>query len=585
MAKRKELVSLLGIVIIAAVALLGNLIAGNTPALGLDLQGGASVTLEPVGDYQSDAIDVAKDIISQRVDSLGIAEPEIIRQGDTIVVNLPGVKDQEEAVELVGRTGNVQLRPVLAYTVNTTVTPDTTVPGATTTVPADPTASTDPTATTVAGDTATTVAATTAPSAETTATPATTAATDTTAAPGPARQPMAGTTVPGAGDSTTTTGAASTTAAPGDPSTSVAPDSTATTAPGDTTPTTQPSTTPTTSAWEDLSQTIQVPSEDGSLLYTLGPAGGTGEVFNNDASATIQGADWIVVVGLRGGAAGEDLWNALAGQCYNGAATCPPQAGSTTGRGQMAIVLDGQVISAPTVNAPSFSGEVTITGAFSESEAKSLAKILKFGAVPVRMEPQAVETVSATLGKDSLNAAIYSGLLGLALVVVFMVFYYRSFALIILGGLALSAAIQWSIICFLSKTQGLALTLSGVAGIIVSIGITVDSFVVLFERVKDELRHGRSLRAATTRGFAAGWRTTLAANMVSLLGALVLWWLTVGSVRGFAFFLGLSTAVDLVILWFFTRPAVLLIGRSKKHGHRLFGVDVAQSPSTAKAAS
>ena len=292
----------------------------------------------------------------------------------------------------------------------------------------------------------------------------------------------------------------------------------------------------------------------------------------------------MVTVGLRGGAEGEDLWNALAAQCYAGASTCPPQPGST-GRGQMAIELDGEVVSAPEVNAPSFNGEVSITGNFSESEAKELAKILKFGAVPVRMEPQSVETVSATLGKDSLRAAIISGLLGLLLVVIFMVLYYRSFALIMVGGLALSGAIQWSVISILSKTQGLALTLAGVAGIIVSIGITVDSFVVLFERVKDELRHGRSLRVSTTRGVAAGWRTTLAANVVSLLGAFVLWYLTVGAVRGFAFFLGLATLCDLVILWFFTRPAVLLIGRSKEHGHRLFGVDVATTPQGVKVAS
>lgn len=590
MGKRKELISLLGIVAVALIALLANVIADNSPALGLDLQGGASVTLEPVGEYESEAIDIAKDIIQQRVDSLGIAEPEVIRQGDTIVVNLPGVKNQEDAIDLVGRTGAVQLRPVLAVSVNPTAleTTDTTVAGETTTVA--PTESTAPGDSTVPGDsTATSAPATTAPG--TTAAATTTPPTESTAAEGPSRLPMGGTTVAPATTATPTD--ASTTAAPttaaADASSTLAPDTTvagdssttapttATTLPGD------PSTT--TPAFDDPTQQVQLPGDDGSLLYTLGPAGGTGEVFTNDADAVIDRGNWIVTVGLRGGAAGEDIWNALAAQCYSGSATCPPQAGDTSGRGQMAIVLDGVVISAPTVNAPSFAGEVSITGSFSESEARDLAKILKFGAVPVRMEPQAAETVSATLGKDSLNAAIFSGLLGLALVVAFMVFYYRTFALIIVGGLALSAALQWSIISILSKTQGLALTLSGVAGIIVSIGITVDSFVVLFERVKDELQHGRTLRVATSRGVAAGWRTTLAANTVSLLGALVLWWLTVGSVRGFAFFLGLSTAIDLLILWFFTRPSVLLLGRSKKRGHRLFGVDVAQIPTTARASS
>ena len=140
----------------------------------------------------------------------------------------------------------------------------------------------------------------------------------------------------------------------------------------------------------------------------------TGEVFTNDAEAVIQNGEWIVTVGLQSGAEGEDLWNALAAQCYNGAPTCPPQPGSTSGHGQLAIELDGLVISAPEVNAPSFDGEVSITGNFTESEAKDLAKILKFGAVPVQMEPQTVETVSATLGKDSLRAAIVAGLLGAA---------------------------------------------------------------------------------------------------------------------------------------------------------------------------
>jgi len=559
MAKRKEWISLIGIVVVALVALIANLMAGNHPALGLDLQGGASVTLQPVGSYDSESIDVAKDIITQRVDSLGIAEPEIIRQGDTIVVNLPGVKDQEQALALVGRTGAVLVRPVQSVGVNTQASTST---GATaTTVAGDTTATTvtgDTTATTVTGDTT----ATTTPAIDTTV----------AAEQGPSRAPTAATTV---APTASTPASTATTAAAG----SIAPTAatTATTAPAATT------TTAAASTEEQKGDTVQRPSQDGSLLYTLGPTDVTGEVFNNDAQAVIQNGEWIVTVGLRSGADGEDLWNALAAQCYNGTSTCPAQSGSSSGRGQMAIELDGVVISAPVVNAPSFNGEVSITGDFSESEAKDLAKILKFGAVPVQMEPQTVETVSATLGADSLRAAILAGLLGLLLVVIYMVLYYRAFALIIVAGLALSAAIQWSVISILSKTQGLALTLAGIAGIIVSIGITVDSFVVLFERVKDELRHGRSLRASTTRGFAAGWRTTLAANLVSLLGAAVLWYLTVGSVRGFAFFLGLSTLCDLIILWFFTRPAILLFGRSKRHGHRLFGVDVAQSATPVKA--
>ncbi|NBO05847.1 MAG: protein translocase subunit SecD, partial [Actinobacteria bacterium] len=174
-----------------------------------------------------------------------------------------------------------------------------------------------------------------------------------------------------------------------------------------------------------------------------------------------------------------------------------------------------------------------------------------------------VQTVSPTLGGDSLRAAIISGLVGLALVFVLMLLYYRFVALVVFFGITVSIALQFSIITYLSKTNGLALSLSGIAGIIVSIGIAVDSYIVFFERLKDELNSGRTLRNSAQRSFEGAWRTVLAADTVSFLAAAVLWWLTVGSVRGFAFFLGLATLADVAIVWFFTRPAMLLLARSK----------------------
>jgi preprotein translocase subunit SecD len=297
------------------------------------------------------------------------------------------------------------------------------------------------------------------------------------------------------------------------------------------------------------------------LSYLVAPAGATGQVFDNTASAGIESGQWTVVVGLRRGAEGEDLWNALTTLCYNRDQLCPT--------GQVAIVLDGEVISAPVVQEPVFTGgQVQITGNFTETEARDLAKILEFGAVPVKFAVSQVQTVSPTLGSDSLRAAIISGLIGLLLVFLLMVAYYRLVAVVVFVGLAVSIALQFSVITYLSKTNGLALSLSGIAGIIVSVGIAVDSYIVFFERLKDELVSGRTLRNSAQRSFEGAWRTVLAADTVSFLAAAVLWWLTVGSVRGFAFFLGLATLADVLIVWFFTRPAMLLLARSRFMANR-----------------
>ena len=537
---------------VVALAIGATLAAGNEPSLGLDLQGGVSVTQEPVGEYNSESLDIAVERIRERVDSLGVAEPEIIRQGDAIVVNLPGVENQDEAIRLVQVTGEVLLRPVLAATpITSNENPPASVPtgdasGSTTTGPADTGASS-------------TTAVSAPPISLTLAPPA-------TASPGPSRRPMGTptTTVP------TSTAVA---AAPSESSTSVPAEST-TTVPVD--PNASTTTVVPTDAVvdpnlaggdpSDPTATIIARNADGSEIYQLGPAFASGEVFNSDAQADIVQGGWGVRVTLKGGAAGADLWNIGASQCFSGGATCPTR--------RMAIVLDGVVQSAPTVNQPSFSGGVDITGSFSESEAKDLARVLKSGALPVRLEVQAVQTVSPTLGEDSLQAAIIAGLIGVALVLLFMLFYYRTLALVVVGGLIVSGAIQWSVISLLSKTNGLALSLSGAAGIIVSIGVTVDSYVVFFEKLKDEVRAGRTMRNSAERSFKSAWRTIIAADIVSLIGAFTLWYLTVGSVRGFAFFLGLSTLCDIVVAWFFTRPTMLLIARGRRFGGgRALGVD------------
>ena len=498
MVKRLSITIVCTIVVVAA-ALVGNIVAGNKPSLGLDLQGGASITLQPVGDYTPESLEKAVEIIERRVNSLGVAEPEITRQGDNVVVNLPGVDDQQRALDIIGRQGEVLLRPVLQ--VGTT--------------------NTDATTTTVGGATETTTPDTVDPAQPT--------------GPGDARRSVPSTTI------------AETTSTVSDASTTTVPQIAVSNDPND----------PTANA---------VLEGDAGAVFLVGPAGASGQVFNNDASADITTGNWVVTVGLRDGALGEDLWNALTTKCFNREPSCPT--------GQIAIVLDGKVISAPVVQEAVFTGgNVQITGDFTEAEARDLAKILEFGAVPVRFDVATVQTVSPTLGEDSLRAALISGLIGVLLVILFFFFYYRLLTIVVLGGLVVSGALLWSVISYISRSNGLALTLSGAAGIIVSIGVTVDSYVVFFERLKDDLHAGKSLKGSAQRSFQAAFRTILAADAVSFLGALVLWYLTVGSVRGFAFFLGLSTLTDVIVAYYFTRPAVLLLSRTKLlRGKKVLGV-------------
>ena len=515
---RRLLASLVGIMLLAATAVGFTVGSGNTPSLGLDLQGGASVTLQPAGEYDATALEVAVEIIRSRVDAIGVAEPEIIRQGDTVVINLPGVKDQQRALDIVGRTGNLQLRPVLQ---SGTLNPD--ASGA---------------------DTSSDTSETTVPE---------------SGGPGESRgaRPMVDTTVP-----SETTVPSQTTVPADDTTSETTVPITDTAAPVDAAPTTLP-------------DGVELLSGKDGIGYVVGPVAATGLVFENDASANIQGSSWSVVVQLRNGAEGADIWNALTARCFARDNTCPTA--------QIAIVLDGEVISAPVVQEAIFSGgQVQITGDFTEQEARDLAKILEFGAVPVTFAISQVQTVSPTLGSDSLRAAIISGLIGLLVVFLVMLAYYRFVALLVFIGLSVSIGLQYSIITYLSKTNGLALSLAGIAGIIVSIGIAVDSYIVFFERLKDELSSGRTLRNSAQRSFEGAWRTVLAADTVSFLAAAVLWWLTVGSVRGFAFFLGLATIADVVIVWFFTRPAMLLLARSKFMANRsMLGIKQASTTEVA----
>jgi preprotein translocase subunit SecD len=509
--RRKLWLPLVFIVVAAIGGLAATLISGSSPELGLDLQGGVSVVLEPTSNASSDALGQSVEIIRDRVDALGVAEPEITRQGDAIVVQLPGVKNRDRALELVGQTAELRFRPVLQdLTGSEVVQPD------------ENTSTTTTTAESGAGTTTTTAGGAT-----------TTTAPDENAAGLPLGESA------GAAQEPTTT--------------TTAPPTTTTTAPG---APAEPGPVPLTSRQDDKADaTVTLQSKDGEGVFQLGPALATGQIVSS-ARAEIPQGQWLVALSMKGGADGIDKFNEIAAQCNPPSATCPT--------GRLAIVLDSVVQSAPTINEPSYSkDDITISGSFSEGEAKDLALVLRYGSLPVELERQSVQTVSASLGEDSLRAGVIAGVVGLVLVALYMLLYYRALGLVMIVGVGISGALLYSIVSWIGETRGLALTLAGVTGIIVSIGVTVDSYVVFFERLKDEVKAGRTLRTSTERAFKRAFRTILAADISSFLGAAVLWWLTVGSVRGFAFFLGLSTVLDVIVAWFFTRPTVILLSRNR----------------------
>lgn len=427
--RRPLVLSLLAVVLVAGGAFAATLATGRSPKLGLDLQGGAAVVLRPEQKVQGEVLDQSIEIIRDRVDALGVAEPEISRQGDNIIVQLPGVKNTERALDVVGQTAELRFRPVL----------DPNVP---------------------AGDQA-----------------------GVNATPREEDRPE---------------------------------------------------------------REVVLPGKEGDVLYRLGPAELTGRVLKG-ARAEFDAATGQWKVNFTLNEQGSRAFDELAARNVNR---------------QVAIVLDGVVQSAPTIQTANFGGSGEITGDFTEQEAKDLALVLRFGSLPVELRPETVQTVSASLGRDSLEAGVGAGLLGLALVLAYMIFYYRALGLVVVLGLGVSATIMWSLVSFLGD-QGLALTLAGAVGIIVSVGVTVDSYVVYFERLKDEVRSGKTIRSSVDRGFSRAYRTILVADFASLIGAALLYWLAVGSVRGFAFFLGLSTLLDMVIAYFFTRPMVVLLGRNR----------------------
>ena len=321
---------------------------------------------------------------------------------------------------------------------------------------------------------------------------------------------------------------------------------------------------------DDPAKWLATCDKTGVTKFVLQPAFIKGtNVTSATAALQQQGVGWIVNLGFDSEGA-----NALAEASTTLAKLPDCSVGGASPCNAFAIVLDGVVSSAPRFNEPILGGTAQIEGNFNAESANDLANILKYGALPVTLEAVDITSVSATVGGDQLRAGIIAGILGLALVMLYLLFYYRALGVVAILSLALAAVIVYLTLLVMSKSIGLTLTLAGVAGAIVSVGITADSFIVYFERIRDEIRDGRSLRQACESGWIRARRTLLAADFISILAAVVLYMLSVGSVRGFAFVLGLTTAIDILVAFLFTYPVTVLLGRNSwmQRGSKLTGL-------------
>jgi protein-export membrane protein SecD len=468
MAGKPRLAALLAVVLVAVGALWATILGlGLQPQLGLDLQGGVSAVLIPKegqGSVDQSVLDQTVTNIRQRVDALGVAEPDITRQGDTIQVQLPGVADQEQAREVIGRTAQLQFRPVIEV-----IPPGSTAPEA-----------------------------------------------------GPPCDQRQDATVP-----------------PADQEVVLC---------------LKPDPAPTGDAAE-------VPEAQWERLR-LGPVAVSGaQVTNAIARPDASGLGWEVGLELNeeGAAAFEQVTGQLA---------CAPF-GSPERR--LAIVLDRLVESAPPLREggtvtcgsgiPDGQAVITTQGA---DEARSLATVLRAGALPIELEFGTFQTVSPTLGRSSLQAGLLAGAIGLALVAVYMIALYRGIGVAAISELVVFGLLVYGTVIVLGNLAGFTLTLAGIAGIIVSIGIAADSSIIYRERYRDEIRSGRTIRTAADAAYSRAFRTNLTGNTVSFLAAAVLYVLAVGPVRGFAFTLGLSTLIDTLVFATYTRAAFGLIARSPK---------------------
>lgn len=453
----------LGLAVVVAFGGLAAVLAtGTSPRLGLDLEGGTSVILTATSAeaIEEGVLQETVEIIRRRIDALGVAEPEVSVAGsENILVQLPGVEDEEKALEIIGSTAQLTFRQVQEV-----------VPPGT-----------------------------------------------------PERR--------------------------------------------------RPEVTEATGSEVNKEEVVYpsgLPDESEGTLYRLAPAVLTGDAVEQaEAVPEPDTGQWYVSIDM-------DQEGARKWARFTSRLACLRDRGEQV-RSQVAIVLDGVVESAAGMRSPQeagatgggvecntgIEGGTTRIDTAGEAEAKELALVLRTGALPLTLEQSEVNKVSPTLGRDSLNAGLLAGLLGLALVMVYVFLYYRALGLVVLFGLAVFGAALYTVMAVLGATAGLSLSLAGVAGVIVSIGVTADSYIVAFERVKDEIHTGKSLRAAVERGMKRAYKTIVVADIVTAIAAVILFFLAIGPVKGFALTLGLATGIDLLVAFFFTRSAVNLLARTK----------------------
>jgi preprotein translocase subunit SecD len=562
------------------------------PKLGLDLQGGAAITLSaltPDGKAPSSAsLDQARSIIANRVNASGVSEPEVVTEGNrNLVVSVAGGTNADDLKKLVA-PAKLTFRKVLQTTTDQPVTGTlpkdacgATLPGATASPSPSGSKSASPSASASAKPSASPSASASAkPSASASASASASGSASPSASLNPSEQAQAVLKAKALASAKAKLGdvyamAEQMSQSQQDPSQinvqALAPFSTLTCAEVAALPAVLQFTVPTVScamlngrdpgALEDDKEPV-VACDQGDNVHTkyaLDPAKVQGtDVSGADSGYDPQNGGWNVKLHFTG--KGQGKWTALTQEAMQAAQQNQQQ--GQTGGAQVAIVLDNEVVSAPQIQAVIVGDAVINGGGIDSQTSKLLATQLKYGALPLNFAMQNFQTVSPTLGLQQMEYGLLAGAIGLILVIAYCFFYYRALGLVVIASLAVSGATVFASLVLLGRTMGFTLSLAGIAGFIVAIGITADSFVVFFERLKDEVKEGRTVRSAVPRAWVRARRTILSADAVSFLAAAVLYLLAAGPVKGFAFTLGLSTVIDLMVVFLFTHPLVALLSRS-----------------------
>ena len=566
---------------VVVAALYGGVALGGVwkPKLGLDLQGGTRITLEASttsGDKVTPQnLEEARGIIDQRVNGSGVAEAEVGTQGaNNIVVEIPG-QNRQDLVNTVKQTAQLRFRLVAAV-----------APGQPQPAPspgASPSGKASPSgAASSSGAAKPTPSSTAAPKPSPSAKPKGRAlSSGLVSADKQAAKPSSS---PKPSGTASATSSAAPSAAPS--AGSSAPAAPQVSAKG--APVNQPL------KWmddpgnvwlqkfasfkcpptgkvaapvaDDKSKPLLTCDEDGNkYLLSVAMIEGT-QLKSATAGVPAQQFQWVV--NLTFNSAARKTFANVTRQIANVTSKLTGQ------QKQFAIVLDGKVISAPTVNGVIPNGQAEISGNFTQTTAQNLANSLKYGALPLKFKVPVVTTEGPTLASDQLSAGLMAGAVGLGLVLIYCLLYYRGLGLVVLASLVIAALITYAVVLAMSQAVNFTLTLPGIAGLIVAVGITADSFIVYFERIRDEMRGGKSMRVAVEAGWVRARATCLAADTVSLLAAIVLYIFSIGVVKGFAFALGISTLIDLVVFFLFTKPMVswLATFRFFNSGHKLSGL-------------